>query len=1057
MILQPIKRRLLASTVFVSAVVAATPVLAQVSPAPADQQPSSIAPATSPTMSVANGGEIVVTGSRLSTPNMQSESPVTSVSAQEIKATGTSNIENLVAALPQGFIDQSSGVANGASGTATANLRNLGSDRTLVLVDGHRLAPGDPSGGGSAADLNNIPSFLVKRIDVLTGGASATYGADAVAGVVNFILDDTLEGFKIDVQGNINQHDNTSGIARTAITTDPRYNAKTNGITDPGGSAIDGGTVDVGAAFGSKFADDRGHITIYGGYHHQQAVLQNARDFSSCPLDSEGIEGGSATSRATNFFCSGSSNTAITNFLPNSGTGSRIIVTSGTGGAGGTAGTRAYDSTTDGYNYNPTNYLQRPDTRYTAGAFATYEINDHFKPYGSFQFMDDHSLAQIAASGTFNNLFTINCSNPLASTAQLTTLGCTAPGAGSTQTVTTAIGKRNVEGGGRIDDLRHTDYSFNAGMKGDLFPGFSYDAHGQYGTTIYNEHYLADFSRTKVQNALNACLNPNGTAISDANCSPYNIFTGTTTVQPTSADGVTQAALDYVETPGFKSGYTREVVVSGQIQGDLGTYGIQSPFAHNGVSIVFGPEYRRESLNLDTDTEFATGDLLGQGGETKSTSGRYSVTEGFVEARVPLVQDVPGFQDLTFDGGYRYSHYTTVGHTNTYKLGVDWSPFTGDEEGLVRFRGSYNRAVRAPTIQDFYAPSQLGLGGSADPCSSKGKAASASLATCLQSAQGDPNFAAQYGNGLGIAGNPASQYNSITSGAATAGTPLGPETAITKTIGAVFEPKHLLPGFSASVDYYNINLKHAITRDGFDTILNECLNTGNAYYCSLIHRDPSNGSLWLTPNGYINDPIYNGGHVKTSGIDFTASYNMDLNKYGHVALTFTGSYLLHQKQDVELHNADGTLEKLGSAECKGYYGDFCGVPNPTFRSRTRLTYSPNDHVSISGLWRYYGPTNSEYASTQVGSDGNTLIPFAGYGKDALKYDKIKAYSYFDLSATVTTTEHLQLRAGVNNLMDKNPPLIAGVEYGAGANNGNTYPNYYDDLGREFYIGATMNF
>lgn len=1039
-----IRDRLLASTIMVSAAFAA-PAIAQTAPAPADQS----APASNEA--------IVVTGSRISSPNLQSTSPITSLGAQELKLQGTTRVEDLVNSLPQAFVSQSSGVSNGSSGTATVNLRNLGDDRTLVLVDGHRLPPGDPSGGGSAADVNNIPSFLVKRIDVLTGGASATYGADAVAGVVNFIMDDNFQGFKLDVQGNINQHNNNNKFIESVIQGDPRYGNAGNPISYPHGNTVDGGTYDIGGAFGTKLGDS-GHITVYGGYHHQAAVLQSSRDYSSCGLANGVYENGGPppSTRFDDTFCSGSSNTAVTNFLPNAGAGSRIIVTPANGAT--PAGVRPFNGATDIYNFNPTNYYQRPDERFNFGGFANYDINDHFKPYMSFMFMDDHSVAQIAPSGTFNNVFTINCSNPLLSTSQASALGCTAPGAGSLQTVATAIAKRNVEGGGRQDDLRHTDFRIVGGMKGDIIDGFSYDVYGQYGTTIYSEHYLRDFSKSRVQSAINNCQNPDGSAVIDQTCVPYNIFTGTTSLQNSTAAGVTQGAIDYVSTPGFKSGYTREEVVSATIQGDLGTYGVKSPFASDGVTIAFGPEWRRETLHLDTDAEYATGDLLGQGGQTKSVAGQYSVAEGFFEAQIPVAQDLPGIHSLALDTAYRYSHYTSVGHTNTYKIGFDWSPLDGELEGLIRVRGSYNRAVRAPTVQDFFQPSQLGLGGSIDPCAQRsgGRASALDLQTCLLTAQSDPNFAAHFNNGTGIARNPASQYNSITAGAATAGSTLKPETAITKTIGVIIEPKRLLPGFSASIDYYDIKLKNRIGTDGYNTIINQCLNTGSSYYCGLIHRDPSNGSLWLTPNGYINDPIYNAGHLKTSGIDVSAAYNFDAWGHGRVSISFNGTYLLHNKTEVTLHNDDGTISSNGYYDCKGFYGDFCGVPNPTWRHKLRVTYSPTEAFSFSADWRHTGATNLDAANHDLDASGNPLI---GYGQPTsdFKFSKIKAYDYLDLSVTFTANEHFSMRAGVTNVFDRDPAIIPGADLGAGNNNGNTYPGYYDALGRGFFLGGTLNF
>jgi outer membrane receptor protein involved in Fe transport len=1034
----------------------AAPAFAQDTAAPAADTP-------------ADGQTIVVTGSRIARPELTAQSPVTSVTAESIRLTGATRVEDVLNALPQATVSQTSTVSNGSDGTATANLRNLGDTRTLVLVNGMRLPAGDPSrvaGStlGSAADLNMIPSFLVKRVEVLTGGASAVYGADAVAGVVNFILDDTLNGFKADFQGSVFQHRNDSSVARAAITSDPRYNNPGNPIALPGGNTVDGGTYTVSMAMGSKLGDNQGHVTVFGSYHHQAPILLSSRDFASCPLASNELEsdpGTPSASQEKDFYCTGSSNTARTSLLINGGAGgglgnpagTRLIVTPG-------SGITTYNGATDAYNFNPTNYFQRPDDRWNAGAFIDYEINESFHPYMEFLFMNDKSVAQIAPSGTFNNVFTINCSNPLLSAAQGAALGCIAPGAGSLQTVTAALAKRNVEGGGRQDHLEHTDYRLVAGMKGQIAEGWSYDAHYQYGATIYNEFYLNDFSRSRTQMALNNCQNPDGSAVSDSNCVPYNIFSGTTTLQNTAAQGVTSAAIAYVNTPGFKHATIEENLVNININGDLSRWGIQSPFASKGVALAFGAEYRKESLDFQTDAEFSTGDLLGQGGQTKPSKGSFDVKEGYVEASVPLVSDKPFFQDLNLSAAYRYSSYSTVGSTSTWKIALGWAPFTGASEGLMRFRASINRAVRAPTIQDFFAAKQLGLGGSSDLCAqrSAGRPSNADLAKCLNTAQNDPDFTAHFADGFGIARNPASQYNSLTGGANAFNTTLRPEAAITKTLGVVIEPRNIIRGFSATIDYYDINLKDRIGTDGYTTIFNQCYNTGSSYYCGLIHRDPANGSLWLTPNGYITDPVFNTGRLKTNGIDFSASYTRRVFNGDRINVSFNGTYLLHLKTEVLLHQNDGSLASNGYYDCATFYDDgtACGVPNPHWRHNMRFTYTHADRTTVSLNWRHIGPSNSSASNQDTGTDGGLLIG-SGFTPAQIPNSKIKAFDYLDLALRFNPSESFEWRLGVNNIADRNPPIVPGGDYNTGNMNGNTFGGLYDVLGRTLFIGAGVKF
>ncbi|MEH6662553.1 MAG: TonB-dependent receptor plug domain-containing protein, partial [Parasphingorhabdus sp.] len=215
---------------------------------------------------------IVVTGSRIARPGVDSPSPVTVVASEDIKLQGVTRVEDILNSLPAVSASQASSLANGADGTATVDLRGLGSNRTLALINGRRIVPGDPSpASGSAADINIIPAAMLKQVEVLTGGASSVYGADAVAGVVNFIIDDEFEGFRVDAQYSFYQHDNNNKFVR------PFLDAR--GFPYPDGSITDGGSIDATVAFGSKFADDRGHFMIYGGYRKIEAVTQSERDF----------------------------------------------------------------------------------------------------------------------------------------------------------------------------------------------------------------------------------------------------------------------------------------------------------------------------------------------------------------------------------------------------------------------------------------------------------------------------------------------------------------------------------------------------------------------------------------------------------------------------------------------------------------------------------------------------------------------------------------------------------------------------------------------------------
>lgn len=1016
----------------------ATPAFAQDEPAaaPADQ---------------GDDQEIIVTGSRIPQPNLESASPVTVVNAMDIKLQGTAKVEDLLNSLPAVFASQASTLANGADGTASVDLRGLGTNRTLSLVNGRRLLPGDPSPtSGSAADINMIPAAILKRVEVLTGGASSTYGADAVAGVVNFIIDTEFTGIRIDSQYSFFQHNNRDKFLT------PLLDAR--GFGYPKGSVADGGTFDGTVSIGSNFADDRGHAVVYFGYRKARAVTQDKRDYSSCVLQNRGNGTNQCGGSLTN-----SSGTAVlfdTALNPASST----VYTFLPGGG--------FANTTTRYNFAPTNHYQRPDERYTAGLFANYEINESLKPYMEFMFMDDRTLAQIAPSGNFGNTLTINCDNS-AMTAQQRAIICDAdnlingtlggfplavgapynpnPGNAPTVFIDPITGnpynraffqllRRNVEGGPRISDLQHTNFRGVLGMKGNLSPVWSYDAFYQYGRSNYTQVYSNEFSVARLGRALDIVDDPNTPGVqqvcrsvldgSDPNCVPYNVFLG--------PGNISAAAINYLSATGFQKGRTTEQIANVSFTGLLGEYGVKTPWADTGLAVNFGFEYRKETLDLQTDNAFQTGDLTGQGGATLPISGSFDVKEAFAEIQFPLVRD--GFvHDLSLNAGYRYSDYSTSAgnsfSTDTYKIELELAPIRD-----IRFRGSYNRAARAPNIQELFATPTVGLNGASDPCA--GHAIAPDEYGCI--AQG-------LAVGTGTAANPAGQYNGLIGGNPN----LTPEIATTKTLGLVLQPT-FLPGFSATVDWFDIKIKDAISPPAQDAILKDCVLNSTAstpaFSCSLINRDPA-GSLWLTPGGFVDNIPNNLGTAHTRGIEFSTNYSTGLGGLGKLSFAMNGTWL----KKYVINN--GITEVY---DCAGLYGPTCsaggtttaGAPLPKWRHKARLTLQMPEGIGVSLQWRYIGKVKSE-----------TLDPSDSLN-DAVQLDpglRIKAHNYFDLATTFDIGDSYNFRLGVNNVFDKSPPYVtSGNANGGnlcptGPCNGNTYPATYDPLGRYIYAGVTLNF
>lgn len=996
---------------------------------------------------------IIVTGSRIQSPNLTAAAPVTAITAQDIKLQGTTKTEDLLNSLPQVFAAQSSTLSNGATGTATVDLRGLGSSRTLVLINGRRLMPGDPNSTSSAADLNFIPASLVKRVDVLTGGASATYGADAVAGVVNFIMDRDFSGFRIDSNYSFYQHNNGNKITPPLL--DARKTAGFTGFDYPDGSVTDGGNFDATISFGSSFDDGNGHFMAYAGYRKTKAVLQSNRDYSACTIQTNDGAGNGFTANSP-LQCGGSATSA---------TGTAFYfaddTTSSTVGALG-AGTLTR-GTLNRYNFAPLNYFQRPDERYTAGVFADYEINEAIHPYMEFMFMDDRTLAQIAPSGDFGNTLTINCDNPLMSAAQKAQictganyingfigtfptaanagynplgneLDPTAPGyvapinfidpttGASYKKAFFQLLRRNVEGGPRISDLQHTAFRTVVGSRGELGKAWSYDAYYQYGRTNYSQVYSNEFSVDRITKALDAVLAPNGQVVcrsalagTDPNCKPYDVFGGTPSA----------AALAYVSATGFMKGFTSQQVLSANFTGHLGEYGLKLPGAQDGVSIAVGAEYRKDSLELQADNAFNTGDLTGQGAPTLDVTGSYQVTELLGEVNVPVIQE--GFvHNLSLNGAYRYSHYKLSNgrkiNTDTFKFEADFAPVRD-----VRLRATFNRAVRAPNIQELFSPQYVGLDGSTDPCA--GTAVTVDNIGCR--AQG-------LNIGQNVTANPAAQYNGLLGGTPT----LLPEKATTKTLGLVFQPS-FLPNFSFSADWFDIRITDAIQGYGADAILTAC-SSGNTTACDLVNRDPA-GSLWLTSGGYVSDLQTNVGSVQTRGIEINSAYSREIGTVGTLSLSLIGTYLDKYATD------NGLTEEY---DCAGYYGPTCGGPAPKWRHKARATFNLKNGLGMSLAWRYFGAVDVEYSNPSQTLNGN----FYDYAS------RIGAQSYFDLAFTAKIGRNVSFQLGANNLFDREPPLVhSGSAAFGGSNcastvcNGNSYPGTYDSLGRYIYTGVTLDF
>lgn len=982
------------------------------------------------------GAAIVVTGSRIKQRNLESVSPILQVGQEDFKVRGVLRTEDMLNSLPQVQAAQGGQTSlRGITGTAQVDLRGLGPSRTLVLVNGRRLPYGSPK--SVPADLNQIPSALIRNVEVLTGGASAVYGSDAIAGVVNFTLIDDFQGIRLNANLSGFQHNNRGKLFPRI--TAPFEAANPGEYAVPRGSTWDGFGQEYSIVAGSNFDDKRGNVTVYASYRKINEIKQDRRDYSTCKLG--------PAAGGTDFTCNPSPVDVTTSFV-------------NSGAAGLPGEFRVLNDTfaprnalVDRFNDQQDAQFQRPDTRYAFGALAHYEINDHFKPFLEMSFTQtrtaaDYSAGAVQRNGIDQNSGGINCDNPFLSAQQQNYL-CTSRGlstASNYDPVTGAyigpasvatgvvLNRRTPETGNRHDAYRLTSYRLLGGLKGDLFGPFDYEFAGSYANVSLNRVQTGLPSQARAAVALNAvtdrrvgsrtfgqpvcAVNADGTTANDVpTCSPINFF---------SNNPISQAAADYIYAEAIANGDSAQTNLVFSVSGDLGAYGIQSPFAEHGVGIALGGEYRKNTLDLAADLEFQ------QQQEDFPVAGQTSVKEWFVEANLPLVEERPFFHELSFEGAYRYSKYKGSVSTDTYKLGVNWSPIRD-----IRFRGSYQRAVRAPNAIELFSAQlrtqalqiPLNPNGRFDPCA--GPTPFASFEQCARTGV----TASQYGN---IADN---NFFGVVQG----GNPnLEPEVADTLALGAVLQPR-FASGLTISVDYFNIKVDKLLGTVNPTLALSGCLQTGNPFFCSLIHRGQG-GTLHATNDAFFSRINLNTGSLETSGIDVAANYPLDLDRIfsgnpGRLTFNLAGTWL---KEFVTKPLPTSTAAQ--TYDCAGYYALICGAPRPKWRHTFRSTWESPWDLNLTLTWRYISGVDISRASDQPALRGT----FAEVDRH------LNSRSYFDLAASWKAKDNLTLRAGVNNILDKDPPLssqVAGVDGG----NGNTYSQYYDVLGRYLFFSATIDF
>lgn len=983
--------------------------LAQEDP-PAGEGPASAEAVPSPASRPAPLLKMVeITGTHILAPNLTSESPIMSVSTAQIQDQGTTNIETLLNQLPQFHQGQNTTSANHSTGVANLNLRGLGPTRTLVLIDGFRLGPGDvQDANGAAADVNFIPAALVSSVDVLTGGASAVYGSDAIAGVVNFHLKHDFQGLQITETASGDQH-TQKGTIDSVLRSAPYLTP----VPIPG-NQFDGFISDTTILMGTDTPDHRGNITMYVEYRHTDPVYNSSRDFQDCSLN---------LNQANNALVCGESGGPYGNFLTNSGQALHL-------NPNGTATFVPFTPTANlGYSSAPWFNLQREDTRTSLGAIGHERLNTRVDVYGKIMFMQDQTTARqppntLPSGGApANATIQVPCNDPFLSNAEEPYICQDAAGNplpryqanGQPNVATILMPSIRILADPQYQNFQHIDDFIVLGARGKINSAWNYNLSGTYWRTGFSTS-VNDIDFGKLQNGINGCTAPPNPGNDAHPCVPLNIF---------QEGGLnTTAQINYLNTIGTETGDATQSTLNAGISGNFGPYGGTSPWARHPVAAALGFQMRRDTLSFLPDYEFQTGQLIGQT-FVSPVSGSDSVDEEYLEIRAPLIEDKPFVRALNVDVAGRHSAYRFGAgaqgvSSNTFKLGADYSPSRD-----LTFRASLNRAVRAPNLFELFFPrtEQPATGG--DPCA--GATPQASLANCEKTGVTPSEYGkilqCPAGNCFGLlGGNPD----------------LKPEAATTVTVGLIAKPR-LLPGFIASIDYWDINIKDYVTNLSYGSIVQGCLLRGTNDLCPLIHRG-NIGQLFGT-QGYVVETNTNFGSLRTRGIDLNMSYLRPMPRdWGSIGLTMTGSYLLEQ-----------SVSTVVSYDCAGLYGLTCsagGNQGPDFKWRhdLRFTWFTPWNVDLSLNWRYLSSVSLDQNSSQPAL-------FVGFYDTYPTDARIPAYNYFDVSAAWKALKRLSVRVGIDNLADKDPPIQSGqaIFNGNGGGDENAYTGTYDSLGRVFFL------
>jgi iron complex outermembrane recepter protein len=932
-------------------------------------------------------GTIVVTGSRIVRPDLEASSPVTIVTGEMLKMAGTANVEEFLRDLPQLVPAIGGNTNNGSNGAATLDLRNLSEERTLVLVNGKRFVPFDSEG---AVDLNMIPASLIERVEIVTGGASAVYGSDAIAGVVNFILRDKFEGFETEASfGQTGESDGTR---------------KGFGVT-----------------MGVGLNEDQGHLVLNATYAEQEAVTMGARSFSERVLSSSTLTAGSGS--ATN-------------------PGGTILGVPA-GGAGQPAGNYTFDASGNlipynaaqhGFNFNPYNLLQTPMKKWTATVLGTYKVSEQAEFFSRFSFANSRVDSVIAPSGTFFFDFDLNyATNPYINAQARSVLARTDEDGDGVTTV--SFGRRTVELGTRDSLFENTAYQGLAGLRGNIGDSWNWEGFVQTGRTVRTQRFVNDIDVDRTQQALLAITDGAGNVVcSDPSggCVPANLF---------GPGSLTDAAGQFIRLDLQQDDTTDQFVGGGFIGGDLP---FTIPLASKPGAIIFGAEYRDERGEARPDADSIAGSAPGFG-QAMPISSRINIKELYSEVRVPLITDKTFAQSVSIEAGVRRSDYKNAVpdldakndfETTAWKAGAEWQPIES-----LRFRAMYQKAVRAPNLNEIGSPRANGTGDAANDYCASANFTPAEVADPANAALRDLCISTGVSLARLQAGSVASPISGQVSNYSGGNPELVPESSDTVTVGFVVHPESL-DKLTVAVDYFDIKVEKAILATPEQAILDACYqeaqNPGldpSNMFCALIHRNPLSGGL----NGGLDTGVdasdRNIGFLQSRGVDLAASYSFDMGSWGGLALALNLTRQL--KSDLRFTD-NGPLY-----ECVGTVGEICLRPDPKVRWVQSSSWSRGP-ITAQLRWRHLGSLTQDSVARGEAEPSDYAVP------------KISAFDYFDLGASYDL-DKLTFRVGIENLLNEKPPVVGNDYGGTAENGGNTFPATYDVLGRSYFVSAVARF